>query len=657
MNDERIARAAAVRLALPATKRRVASPSPSPRIVVEVFGAAELVDRFQIVLDGLGHVVEEQILVHGPMRSALGAGPVVADHHDDRVVELTELLEEREEAPDLMIGVLEEAREHFHHARIESLLVGAEAAPLLHVRIVRGELGAFRQEPHLHLAFVDLRSICVPAIVEHALVLVGPLARNLVRCVRGARAEVSKERFLWGDLLGVGDEPDHAISQVGSEVITLFRSLRRRDLVVVVHEVRVVLARVAAHESVEALEAARERPAIVRSRGAALLARREVPLADGEGVVSVRLEDLRKETVLERNEPVGARKTRRPFGDARHRVRVVITPRDDARATRRAERGRMHVAVAETVRREAVQVRRLDRRAVTTELPVARVVEHDEQDVRRARLRAQRLRPCRLRLVDRSPDHARKRSACLVLFDRHARPCARTMPHRQIASRLLARLSAPRPNVREWTEVPRRFGGRGMRISRPTRQDAQRPVNGQSHAVRRTQEGRRHRWRDCGARRRRRDFRGARASYAGQLPDGMSVTLLEGERAFGGRAGSAPVGRSTSSLRATSRRRAARHPLRVGVLSALREILRRCSALSRRRHADLLRVDGAARRSRTRHRSWKGRRGARVRSRTARVRVGSACACASTCDAPRVALDARASVGVEDRAESRGESG
>ena len=69
-------------------------------------------------------------------------------------------------------------------------------------------------------------------------------------------------------------------------------------------------------------------------------------------------------------------------------LRVMVAAGQDARARRRAQRGRVHVVVAQAVLRELVDVRRADRRAEAAELPEAGVVEHDEQHVRRARLRA-----------------------------------------------------------------------------------------------------------------------------------------------------------------------------------------------------------------------------------------------------------------------------
>ena len=44
-------------------------------------------------------------------------------------VELPDLLEEGDQPADVVVGVLEEAGEDLHHARVEPLLVGAERCP------------------------------------------------------------------------------------------------------------------------------------------------------------------------------------------------------------------------------------------------------------------------------------------------------------------------------------------------------------------------------------------------------------------------------------------------------------------------------------------------------------------------------------------------
>jgi hypothetical protein len=92
--------------------------------VVEVPGPAEVVDGGQVLLQRLGHEVEEQVLVDRPGGAALGAGPVVGQDHDQGVVELAELAQELQQPPDVVVGVLQEPGEHLHHPRIAALLLG-----------------------------------------------------------------------------------------------------------------------------------------------------------------------------------------------------------------------------------------------------------------------------------------------------------------------------------------------------------------------------------------------------------------------------------------------------------------------------------------------------------------------------------------------------
>jgi hypothetical protein len=139
VDHERIADAAAVGLPLPPPERGVAGPRPAPRIVVEVPRAAELVDRDEVLLERLGHEVEEQVLVDRAGRSALGARAGVGDQHDQRVVELAELLEEGDQAADVVVGVLEEAGEDLHHAGVQTALVVGQRVPGRDVRIPLGQ--------------------------------------------------------------------------------------------------------------------------------------------------------------------------------------------------------------------------------------------------------------------------------------------------------------------------------------------------------------------------------------------------------------------------------------------------------------------------------------------------------------------------------------
>jgi hypothetical protein len=302
--------------------------------VVEVLGSADVVDGGQVLLQVVGHVVEELALVDRARGPALGARAVVRDHHDQRVLVFAQLLEEPDQLADVVIGVLEEAREHLHHPRVEPALVGRELRPVLHVGVVARELRVLGDDPHGFLLLEHLLAVGVPAGVEHTFVLVGPFLRHLVRRMHGAGAEVHEERLVGRHLLGVGDHRPGLLHQVGREVIALLGRLLRLDLRVVAHELGVVLVRVAAEEAVVALEAATERPAVVRPRGRRCLGRRQVPLAEGVRVVAVLEQDLGQHPVLERHVAIAARVSRGALGDARHGVRVVVAPGEHARARR-----------------------------------------------------------------------------------------------------------------------------------------------------------------------------------------------------------------------------------------------------------------------------------------------------------------------------------
>ena len=164
-----------------------------------------------------------------PVRSALGAGAVVGDEHDQRVVELADRLQEVEQAAVVMVGVRQEAGEDLHHAGVELLLVGRQRVPVLHVGIVAREFGVLRDDAQLLLPREHLLAVGIPAVVELALVLVRPLLGHVMRRVHRAGAEVHEERLVRRDLLGVGDEADRLVHQVLGQVVALFRRLLGLD--------------------------------------------------------------------------------------------------------------------------------------------------------------------------------------------------------------------------------------------------------------------------------------------------------------------------------------------------------------------------------------------------------------------------------------------
>ena len=91
----------------------------------------------------------------------------------------------------------------------------------------RGELAVLRNDAELFLARKRLFAQFVPALIELALVLVGPFFGNVVRRVRRAGREVHEERLVAGEQPLLTHPVDRAIRHVLHEVVALFGRLRR----------------------------------------------------------------------------------------------------------------------------------------------------------------------------------------------------------------------------------------------------------------------------------------------------------------------------------------------------------------------------------------------------------------------------------------------
>ncbi len=373
-DDERVAGPAPVGLPLPPAERRVPGPGPAPRVVVEVLGPADLIDQLEAFLQRLLGVVEELRLVGGAGGPALGAGAVVGDDHDQGVVQLAEPAQVLDQPPDLMIGVGQETGEDLHHPAVQAAGRRGQRRPVGHVGIVPRQFGVRRDDAEFLLPGEDLLPVRIPAVVKLARIPVCPFLGHVMRRVRGTEAQMQVERLSRVDLLDVGDELHRLVHQVLAEVITLLGRARRLHLVVVIHQIRIPLAGVTAQEAVEALETAAQRPPVERARARLLVARRQVVLPDHERAVAVLQQHLGQETVLERDDAVVPGITAGELRDAGHRVAMVVAAGQDARPARRTQRRRVHVAVAQAIRRDRIEAGRRDRAAITAQLPEPRVI-------------------------------------------------------------------------------------------------------------------------------------------------------------------------------------------------------------------------------------------------------------------------------------------
>ena len=368
---------------------------PAHGVVVVGFRPAEFVDpRRQVLgrLEGL-QAVEVAHLVEAPVDPTLGRGAVVADDVvNERVVEDVQLLQQVHDAANVVVGEFHEAGIHLHLPAQHGLERFGHRVPGRHLLGARGELAVGRDDPELLLPGEGLLAQLVPALVELALVFVGPLFRNVVGRVGGAGGEVDEERLVGRQRLLLRNPLDGLVGHVRHEVVALLGRLLVLDRRGALVERRIPLVRLAAEEAVEVLEAAAAGgPRVKGADGAGLPDGDFVVLAELRGGVAVEFERLRQGRHGVGPNRAVARRAGRDLGDAGHADGMVVAPGEQRLAGRRADGGGVETIVPQATRRQLVQGRRLAGAAESAGGPEPGVVNEDDQHVGRALRRAQLL--------------------------------------------------------------------------------------------------------------------------------------------------------------------------------------------------------------------------------------------------------------------------
>src|SRR6185436_10239511 len=106
-HDHRVARTAEVtRNLLGPLEWRVHRLCPSGGEVIEMLGAAKLVDYLQVVLPLLDEAVEEEVFIDRALESSLGARPVVArDVDEECLVSARHLLHSIDDTTHVVVAV------------------------------------------------------------------------------------------------------------------------------------------------------------------------------------------------------------------------------------------------------------------------------------------------------------------------------------------------------------------------------------------------------------------------------------------------------------------------------------------------------------------------------------------------------------------------
>ena len=244
------------------------------------------------------------------------------------------------------------------------------------------ELAVGGDDAELLLAGEGLFAQLVPALIELALVLVGPFLRHVVRRVRRAGREVDEERLVGGETLLLADPANRLVGHVLHQVVALFGRLLRLDRRGALVERRVPLVGLAADESVEVLEAAAAgRPGIERAGRARLPDRHFVALAELRGGVAVQLQRPRQRRHRVGQHRAVARRAGGNLGDAAHAHGMVVAAGQQRLARGRAQRGGVEAGELQPARCQFFRGRCLAGPAKGAGRAEADVVDQDNQDV------------------------------------------------------------------------------------------------------------------------------------------------------------------------------------------------------------------------------------------------------------------------------------
>ena len=408
-------------------RERVGAPGVEPAVSV---------DQRELLLGRQRDPVLHRQLVERAGDRALHARAVVAEDVDhERVLELAHLLDRVEQPPDVPVGVLLVAGVDLHLARVELLLALRERVPRRESVGSWCEHGVGRDHAQLLLPFEGLLAQRVPALVELAAVLLAPLHRHLMRCVRAPGRVVDEPRFRLV-LRPDGVQPlGGLVGQVVRPVVLLaVRALRDAERRVVLRDHGVVLTRLAAEDAPEVIESPRVRPAVKRPGCALEVIGGQVPLAEAGGAVAVALERPDERSAVLRNRGRVARERARQLADRPEPHRVVVAAGQQRGPGGRAQRRDVEAVVREPLFADPRHVRRRHGAAERRRVAETRVVDQDEQDVRCALRRRRRHvdRPVGDGRVERAPD----RAAEVRIGDRQHRAVRAELPHR-LGERLL----------------------------------------------------------------------------------------------------------------------------------------------------------------------------------------------------------------------------
>ena len=283
------------------------------------------------------NAVKEGSLVRGAERAALSTGAVVSIEIDDqRVVELTHVLNGLNNATDLMIDIGLVGGEYLHLPDEQLLFDIAQLVPgLEHFVGPWLELGVGRNHTEFLLVGEDRLAQLLVALVEemHALDLLDPLLGRVVRSMGRPGGVLYEKRLVGTDLVEPVQIVDGVVGHAGDQVPARL-ACKRVDLGGVAKQVRLPLVGVAADETIEVFEAHARGPLV---EGAGLTGSEGgdvMVLAEPRGGVTILQEDASNGRFVFRDDAVVAGETGGLLRDYAETHRVMVAAGDQRRPGR-----------------------------------------------------------------------------------------------------------------------------------------------------------------------------------------------------------------------------------------------------------------------------------------------------------------------------------
>jgi hypothetical protein len=158
----------------------------------------------------------------------------------------------------------------------------------------------------------------------------------MVRGVHGTETPIEEERLVMRRVFLMEDHVHRLFGEVLGQVVAVLRTSRRIDVVVVTHQIRSPVVRVALEEAVVALKSEAKWPSIKWSRWGSLSSRSEVPFPHGESAVSGVAHDARESRRRFRQLHGVSRVIHRGVDEKPYADRVMVPAGEKARSCRRA---------------------------------------------------------------------------------------------------------------------------------------------------------------------------------------------------------------------------------------------------------------------------------------------------------------------------------